>query len=105
MDQSRYPWKLADWKEEVLQILSQLRYSCYHILRVANEIADGLAREGAPSKFSFFFCDVSLFCVSYFSLLCSKLHSPFWGGALLVLFLWVAIKKNTVIKKQKTKTK
>lgn len=42
-----YPWKFADWVEEIHQISSHLGCSFYHILREANAIADCLAREGA----------------------------------------------------------
>ena len=41
-----HPWRLADWVEEVQVISSLLDASFHHILREANTMADGLAREG-----------------------------------------------------------
>lgn len=43
---SPYPWRLVDLVEEVQDISSQLGASFKHFLREANDMADGLAREG-----------------------------------------------------------
>ena len=40
-----YPWRLAEWVEEVLDISNQLQPSFHHILREVNAIADGFAKE------------------------------------------------------------
>lgn len=45
-EKSSYPWILADLLEEVQDISSQLGASFLHINRGANDVADGLAREG-----------------------------------------------------------
>ena len=49
-----YPWRLTDWVEEVLDISSQLQASFLHILREANVIADGFAKEGLTRETIFF---------------------------------------------------
>ena len=41
-----HPWRLADWVEEVQDISSLLGASFHHVLREANNMVDGLAREG-----------------------------------------------------------
>ena len=41
-----YPWRLADWMEEVKDISFQLDVSFHHIFRKANEMAAGLAKVG-----------------------------------------------------------
>lgn len=41
------PWQLADWVEEVYIIARQLKCTFHHVLREANDLAHGLAREGA----------------------------------------------------------
>ena len=41
-----YPWRIADWVEEVQDIAKKIGVSFCHILREANSKADGLAREG-----------------------------------------------------------
>lgn len=41
-----HPWRLADWVEEVKDISRQIEASFIHIHREANDLMDGLAREG-----------------------------------------------------------
>ena len=41
-----YPWRIAHWVEEVQGISKKIGASFRHILREANSMADGLAREG-----------------------------------------------------------
>lgn len=42
-----YPWRLADWVEEVQSISAQLNCKFIHIFREANEATDALAVEGS----------------------------------------------------------
>lgn len=42
---AKCPWWLADWVEEIKHISTQLQCCFLHVLREANGIADGLARE------------------------------------------------------------
>lgn len=42
-----YPWRLADWPEEVRLISSQLNCKFVHVLSGASEAADALAKEGS----------------------------------------------------------
>lgn len=42
-----YPWRLANWVEEVRYISSQLSYIFIHVIRGANEATNMLAREGS----------------------------------------------------------
>lgn len=44
---SKWPWRLADWVEEIHYISSHLNCTFHHILGEANKTADLLAREGA----------------------------------------------------------
>ena len=50
-----YPWSLADWVEKVLNITNQLHASFHHILREANAIAGGFAKEGLSRDTIFFY--------------------------------------------------
>ena len=50
-----YPWRLADWVEEVLDISNRLHASFHHILREANVIADGFTKEGLTRVSIFFY--------------------------------------------------
>lgn len=40
-----YPWRLADWIEEICHLFSQLNCNFIHVLHGVNEAADELARE------------------------------------------------------------
>lgn len=40
------PWRLADWMEEIQNISRQWRCTFSHVLRKANGVVNGLAREG-----------------------------------------------------------
>ena len=45
-EKANYLWWIADWVEEVQDISKKMGASLSHILREANSMADGLAREG-----------------------------------------------------------
>ena len=54
LGKTMYPWRLAEWVEEVLDISNQLHASFHHILSEANVIADGRAKEGLTRETIFF---------------------------------------------------
>ena len=43
---SSFPWRLADWVEEIQDILRQLGAPFSHVLREAYAITNALAKEG-----------------------------------------------------------
>eukprot|EP00268_Persea_americana_P065083 TRINITY_DN8639_c3_g1_i2.p1 TRINITY_DN8639_c3_g1~~TRINITY_DN8639_c3_g1_i2.p1 ORF type:complete len:108 (+),score=32.29 TRINITY_DN8639_c3_g1_i2:64-387(+) len=46
-----HPWRLVDWVEEVQDLSRHMNAYFHHILRQANALADGLAREGVFRSF------------------------------------------------------
>lgn len=45
--QVKCPWRLADLVDEIIQITQPLQCMFHHVLREANDLADGFAKEGA----------------------------------------------------------
>lgn len=50
-----YPWRLADWMEEIRSISSMMPFSFAHVYRETNMLADAIAKDGASRTSSAFY--------------------------------------------------